>query len=64
MSCSALTAAMATADARKPVVIFRPEKGPDDPYAKVGKIGSRAGDSLAMVSRARLARETKPSYMS
>ena len=50
---SALTAAMATADARKPVVIFRSEKGPDDPYAKVGKIESRAGDSLARQASAR-----------
>ena len=38
---------MATPDAsRKPVVIFRSEKGPDDPYAKVGTIGSRGRRKL------------------
>ena len=35
-------AAMATPDAfRKPVVIFRSEKGPNDPYAMVRRTGSR-----------------------
>ena len=35
-------AAMATPDAsRKSVVIFRSEKGPNDPYAMVRKTGSR-----------------------
>lgn len=29
---------------KMPVVIFRLEKGPDDPYAVVGKAGGREAD--------------------